>query len=196
MERLLSKQRIILNSWPVRSSPVPYCAGLARSDNFDLRACVIEPESAPKAEPAPKVKPPPQGVVASKSHPRRSAPAAHTGSARTAKRPREAGGGSTGSEQVSGSYSGKARTKESPIKIPEPPMGGAGGSAMDVDNEGSRGDGKKKGAAPSPAKSQPEAQCGFLDATLISDVRERDRDIPDESWEDAMPSSVTTAPRL
>ena len=145
----------------------------------------------------------------------------HTGSAHTAKRPREAGGGSTGSEQVSGSYAGKARTKESPIKIPEPPTGGASGSgqssAMDVDNEGSRGDGKKnkapkeaakasKGAAPSPAKaSQPEAQCGFLDVALISDVRDRDRDIPDdeysptnvcifpESWEDAMPSSVTTA---
>ena len=51
------------------------------------------------------------------------------------------------------------------------------------------------------------AQCGFWDATLISDVRDRDRDISDneysptnvcmfpESWEDAMPSSVTTAPR-
>ena len=37
-----------------------YCAGLARSDNFDLRACVMEPEPAPKAEPAPKVKPPPR----------------------------------------------------------------------------------------------------------------------------------------
>ena len=46
-----------------------------------------------------------------------------------------------------------------------------------------------------------------MDTTPISGVRERDRDIPDdeysptsvcifpESWEDAMPSSVTTAPR-
>ena len=198
-----------------------YCSGLARSDNFDLRACVIEPEPAPKAEPAPKVKPPCQGVVASKSHPRRSAPAVQTGAAHTAKRPREAGGGSTGSEQVPGSYAGKARTKESPIKAPEPPMGGASesgqSSAMDVDNEGNRGDGKKnkapkeaakapKSAVPSPATaSQPGAQCGFWDATLISDVRDRDRDISDneysptnvcmfpESWEDATPSSVTTA---
>ena len=200
-----------------------YCSGLARSDNFDLKACVIEPEPAPKAEPAPKVKPPPQGVVTSKSHPRRSAPAVHTGAAHAAKRPREAGGGSTGSEQAPGLYAGKARTKVSPIKAPEPPMGGASGSgqssAMDVDNEGSRGDGKKnkapkeaakapKSAVPSPATaSQPGAQCGFWDATLIDDVRDRGRDISDyeysptnvcmfpESWEDAMPSSVTTAPR-
>ena len=46
-----------------------------------------------------------------------------------------------------------------------------------------------------------------MDTALISGVRERDRDLPDdeysptnvcifpESWEDAMPSSVTTAPR-
>ena len=102
-------------------------------------------------------------------------------------------------------------------------MGGTEGnepsSAMDVDNEESRGGDKKnkapkgeakasKGAMPSPAKaSQPEAQNGFMDTTLISGVRERDRGIPDdkysptnvcmfpESWEDAMPSSVTTAPR-
>ena len=92
------------------------------------------------------------------------------GSGGTAKRPREAGGGSTGSEQVPGSYAGKARTKESPIKTPEQPMGGASGSgqssAMDVDNEGSRGDGKKnkapkeaakapKGAVPSPTIEIP-----------------------------------------
>ena len=126
-----------------------YCAGLARSDSFDLRACVIEPESAPKAEPAPKVKPPLQGIAASKSHPRRSAPAVHTGSAHTAKRPREAGGGSTGSEQMSGSYAGKARTKESPTKIPEPPLS----FAMDVDNEESRG-GDKKNKAPQGVKGR------------------------------------------
>ena len=85
---------------------------------------------------------------------------------------------------------------------------------MDVDKEGSKGDEKKNKAAseavvasktakPHPAKaSRPEAQCGSLDVTLISDVRERDRDISDdeysptnvcmfpESWEDAMPTSV------
>ena len=52
----------------------------------------------------------------------------HTGSAHTAKRPREAGGGSTGSEQIPGPYAGKARTKESPVKLPEPPKSGAEGS--------------------------------------------------------------------
>ena len=113
---------------------------------------------------------------------------------------------------------GKARTKESPVQPSEPPMGGAGGSAqpsaMDVDKEGSKGDEKKnkaaneaavasKSAKPHPAKaSRPEALCGSLDVTLISDVRERDRDISDdeysptnvcmfpESWEGAMPTSV------
>ena len=196
-----------------------YCAGLARSENFDLRACVIEPEPALKAEPAPKVKPPSQALATSKSHPRRSAPAVHTGSAHTAKRPREAGGGSAGSEQIPGPYAGKARTKESPVKLPEPPKSGAEGSepssAMDVDNEGSRSGDKKnkapkeeaeasKGATPS---SQPEAQGGFMDTMLISGVRERDRDIPDDeysptnvcifpkSWQGAMPPSVITAPR-
>ena len=167
------------------------------------------------------MKPPPQGVVASKA----TLGGPHLLCILAQLTPPSvcgAGGGSTGSEQVPGSYAGKARTKESPIKTPEPPMGGASGSgqssAMDVDNEGSRGDGKKnmapkeaakapKGAVPSPTMaSQPGAQCGFWDATLISDVRDRDRDISDNeysptnvcmfpSWEDAMPSSVTTAPR-
>ena len=93
-----------------------YCAGLLRSESFDLKSCVIEPESEPKAEPAPKVKPPPPSLSASKGLPRRSAPAVHTGSAHTAKRPREAGGGSTGSVQIPGHYYGKARTKESPVQ--------------------------------------------------------------------------------
>ena len=85
---------------------------------------------------------------------------------------------------------------------------------MDVDKEGSKGDEKKnkaaneaavasKSAKPHPAKaSRPEALSGSLDVTLISDVRERDRDISDdeysptnvcmfpESWEGAMPTSV------
>ena len=97
-------------------------------------------------------------------------------------------------------------------------MSGAGGSAqpsaMDVDKEGSKGDEKKdkaaneaavtsKSAKPHPAKaSRPEALGGSLDVTLVSDVRERDRDISDdefsptnvcmfpESWEGAMPTSV------
>ena len=73
-----------------------YCAGLLRSESFDLKSCVIDPEPAPKAEPAPKMKPPPPSLSAGKGPPRRSAPAVHTGSAHTAKRPRETGGGSTG----------------------------------------------------------------------------------------------------
>ena len=116
-----------------------YCAGLARSDSFDLRACVTKPESAPEAEPAPKVKPPPQGVAARKSHP------------------------------LALSFPKRAIVRNGEAKV-------------------------SKGA-PSPAKaSQPEAQRGFMDTTLIS---ERDRDIPDdeysptnvcifpESWEEA-----------
>ena len=190
-----------------------YCAGLLRSESFDLKSCVIDPEPAPKAEPAPKMKPPPPSLSAGKGPPRRSAPAVHTGSAHTAKRPRETGGGSTGSVQIPGHYFGKARTKESPVQPSEPPMGGAGGSAqpsaMDVDKEGSKGDEKKnkaaneaavasKSAKPHPAKaSRPEALGGSF-----SDVRERDRDISDdeypptnvcmfpESWEGAMPTSV------
>ena len=31
-----------------------YCAGLLRSESFDLRSCVIDPEPAPKAEPVPR----------------------------------------------------------------------------------------------------------------------------------------------
>ena len=164
------------------------------------------------------MKPPPPSLAAGKGPPRRSAPAVHTGSAHTAKRPRETGGGSTGSVQIPGHYVGKARTKESPVQPSEPPMGGAGGSAqpseMDVDKEGSKGDEKKdkaaneaavasKSAKPHPAKaSRPETLGGSLDVTLISDVRERDRDISDdefsptnvcmfpESWEGVMPTSV------
>ena len=93
------------------------------------KSCVIDPKPAPKAEPAPKMKPPPPSLAAGKGPPRRSAPAVHTGSAHTAKRPRETGGGSTGSVQIPGHYFGKARTKESPVQPSEPPMGGAGGSA-------------------------------------------------------------------
>ena len=160
-----------------------YCAGLARSDNFDLRACVIEPEPAPKAEPAPKVKPPPQGVVASKSHPRRSAPAVHTGAAHTAKRPREAGGGSTGSEQVR--TQAKPVQKNLPLRLPNRQWAGQVGAGnrlrcmwtmrgveVSKKNKAPKEAAKaSKGAAPSPAKaSQPRAQCGFLDATLISDA--------------------------
>ena len=199
-----------------------YCAGLLRSESFDLRSCVIDPEPAPKAEPASKVKPPPPSLSVSKGLPRRSAPAVHTGSAHTAKRPRETGGGSTGSVQIPGQYFGKARTKESHVQPPEPPMGGTEGSAqpsaMDVDREGSKGDEKKntatkeaavasKSAKPHPAKaSRPEALSGLLDVTLISDVRERDRDISDDeysptnvcmfpdSWEGAMPTSVSGKP--
>ena len=63
-----------------------YCAGLLRSESFDLKACVIDPEPAPKAEPAPKMKPPPPSLSAGKGPPRRSAPAVHTGSAHTAER--------------------------------------------------------------------------------------------------------------
>ena len=97
-------------------------------------------------------------------------------------------------------------------------MGGAGGSAqpseMDVDKVGTKDDKKKdraaneaavasKSAKPHPAKaSRPEALGASLDVTLISDVRERDRDISDdefsptnvclfpESWEGVMPTSV------
>ena len=195
-----------------------YCAGLLRSESFDLKSCVIDPEPAPKAEPAPKMKPPPPSLAAGKGPPRRSAPAVHTGSAHTAKRPRETGGGSTGSVQIPGHYFGKARTKESPVQPSEPPMGGAGGSAqpseMDVDKGGTKDDEKKdeaageaaaasKSAKPHPAKtSRPAALGGSLDVTLISDVRERDRDISDdefsptnvcmfpESWEGVMPASV------
>ena len=199
-----------------------YCAGLLRSESFDLRSCVIDPEPAPKAEPAPKVKPPPPSLSVSKGLPRRSAPAVHTGSAHTAKRPRETGGGSTGSVQIPGQYFGKARTKESPVQSSGPPTGGTEGStqssAMDVDREGSTGNEKKdkapkeaavasKSAKPHPAKaSRPEALSGLMDVTMISDVRERDRDISDdeysptnvcmfpESWEGAMPTSVTEKP--
>ena len=124
--------------------------------------------------------------------------------------------------QIPGQYFGKARTKESPVQPPEPPMGGAEGSAqpsaMDVDREGSKGDEKKnkatkeaavasKSAKPHPAKpSRPEALYGLLGVTLISDVRERDRDISDDeysptnvcvfpdSWEGAMPTSVAGKP--
>ena len=87
---------------------------------------------------------------------------------------------------------------------------------MDVDKEGSKGDEKKdkaadkaaaasKSAKPHPAKaSRPEALSGSLDVTLISDVRERDRDISDdeysptnvcmfpESWEGAVPEALSS----
>ena len=106
--------------------------------------------------------------------------------------------------------------QRNPVQPSEPPMGGGSAqpSEMDVDKEGSRGDEKKdkaaneaavasKSAKPHPAKaSRPEALGGSLDVTLISDVRERDRDISDdefsptnvcmfpESWEGVMPTSV------
>ena len=171
---LLRRMRIIPSS-SLEDVFRSYCAGLLRSESFDLKSCVIDPEPAPKAEPAPKMKPPPPSLAAGKGPPRRSAPAVHTGSAHTAKRPRETGGGSTGSVQIPGHYFGKARTKESPVQPSEPPMGGAGGSAqpseMDVDKEGTKDDKKKdraaneaaaasKSAKPHPAEaSRPEAQA-------------------------------------